>query len=99
MSDRHIQDKIIEQYQKDEHMMVLVFAQWCVNNDLDPHVVYLEAYPDQVKNPILQQMTDLTVPKKEAGDISYTTLMGVLSLFGNEELAYVVSMKQEELAK
>ncbi|QPC46493.1 hypothetical protein [Mangrovibacillus cuniculi] len=99
MSDRQIQDKIIEQYKKDEHMMVLVFAQWCVNNDLDPHTVYLEAYPDQAKNPILQQMTDLTVPKEEAGEISFTTLMGVLSLFGNEELAHIVSIKQENLKK
>lgn len=90
------EQQIIESYQKDEQMMILVFAQWCVNHDLDPDELYRKAYPHQADNAALSQMTALTVPKEEAGDIADETLLGVLSLFGNEELAFVVT---EEIAK
>jgi len=42
------------------------------------------------------QALELTVPKEEAGDIADDTVLGVLSLFGNEELAFIVT---EEIAK
>lgn len=28
--------QLAEAYERDENMMILVFAQWCVNHDLDP---------------------------------------------------------------
>lgn len=28
--------QLTEAYERDENMMILVFAQWCVNHDLDP---------------------------------------------------------------
>lgn len=96
MERNNLEDKIIENYQKDENMMILVFAQWCVNHDLDPVDLYKKAYPDQSENPSLKQMVDLTVPKEEAGEIADETLLGVLSLFGNHDLAFVVS---EEMRK
>jgi hypothetical protein len=99
MNNKEIEDKIISNYQKDENMMILVFAQWCVNNDLDPAEVYKKAYPGQGNNPALQQGIDLTVPKEESEEIPDSTLLGVLSLFGNTDLAIVVSEEINKEAK
>ena len=96
MSRKEIEQQIIENYQRDEGMMILVFAQWCINHDLDPHALYLRAYPDQAESPALRQALELTVPKEEAGEVPDETLLGVLSLFGNDDLAFVVT---EEIAK
>lgn len=91
MSRKEIEEQIIHNYQRDEQMMILVFAQWCVNNELDPAELYARAYPQQSANPALKQAVELTVPREEAGDISDTTLLGVLSLYDNEALAFVVT--------
>ncbi|MNW67497.1 hypothetical protein D3C74_460870 [compost metagenome] len=71
--------------------MILVFAQWCVNNGLDPEEMYRQAYPNQQSNERLQQVQKLIVSKEEAGEIPDDTVLGVLSMFGNEDLAMVVS--------
>lgn len=96
MDSNDMEERIINNYQRDEQMMILVFAQWCVNHDLDPTELYLSAYPNQVSNHALQQGIDLTVSKEEAGEISDDTLLSVLSLFGNEDLAIIVT---EEISK
>jgi hypothetical protein len=96
MNQKDLHDRIIENYQRDEKMMILVFAQWCVNHNLDPQEMYLRAYPGQGKNQALIDAVELTVPKEEAGEISDQTLLGVLSLFGNDDLAFIVS---EEIKK
>jgi hypothetical protein len=96
MNHKDMEEKIISNYQKDENMMILVFAQWCVNNDLDPAELYKKAHPDQGTNPSLQQGIDLTVPKEESEEIPDSTLLGVLSLFGNTDLAIVVSQAIKE---
>ncbi|WP_028552645.1 hypothetical protein [Paenibacillus sp. UNC451MF] len=96
MSRKELEEQIIRNYQEDEQMMILVFAQWCVNHDLDPAALYLRAYPDQAANPSLQQAIELTVSKDEAGELPDETVLNVLSLYGNEELAFVVT---EEIAK
>jgi hypothetical protein len=96
MNSKETQEQIIRNYQRDEQMMILVFAQWCINRDLDPAELYIRAYPDQSANHELKQAIELTVPKEEAGDISNETLLGVLSLFGNDDLAFVVT---EEISK
>jgi hypothetical protein len=91
MNRKELEEQIIENYRKDEQMMILVFAQWCVNHDLDPQELYAKAYPNQEKNPLLLQAIELTVPKEEAGAIPDETLLNVLQLFGNDDLAFVVS--------
>ncbi|MFC0472388.1 hypothetical protein ACFFHM_18340 [Halalkalibacter kiskunsagensis] len=91
MNNKEMEEKIIGNFQRDEQMMILVFAQWCVNNDLEPATLYTQAYPNQLKNPSLQQAIELTVPKIESEHISDETLLGVLSLFSNEDLAFVVT--------
>lgn len=85
------EEQIIESYRQDEDMMILVFAQWCVNHGLDPEELYHQAYPDQKHNERLQHVLRLVVPKEEAGEIPDDTLLGVLALYGNEDLAIVVS--------
>lgn len=96
MDKKELEQQIIENYQRDENMMILVFAQWCVNHDLDPTELYHRAYPEQAANLQLKQMIEMTVPKTESEEIPDSTLLGVLSMFGNDDLAFVVS---EEIGK
>lgn len=96
---KEIEKAIIDNYQKEENMMILVFAQWCINNDLDPVSLYSRAYPRQEDNVALAQAMELTVDKEEAGEISNETLLAVLSLFGNDDLAFVVSEEMERLKR
>jgi hypothetical protein len=91
MDRKEMEEKIIQNYQKDEHMMILVFAQWCINNDLNPVELYRRAYPNQPNNTALDQAMELTVPKEDSEEIPFTTLLGVLSLFGNDDLGFVVT--------
>ncbi|WP_438351441.1 hypothetical protein ACP8HI_12815 [Paenibacillus sp. FA6] len=86
-----LEEQIKKSYREDEDMMILVFAQWCINNNLDPLELYNEAYPHQVHNEQLIKVMALTVSKEEAGDIPDDTVLGVLSLFENDDLAYVVT--------
>ncbi|TDQ42680.1 hypothetical protein [Aureibacillus halotolerans] len=95
MDKKQLEDHIIKQFRQDEQMMILVFAQWCVNHDLDAKQLYARAYPKQQDNPELVQALKNTVPKTEAGPISDETVLGVLSLFDNADLASVVT---EEIA-
>lgn len=88
---KSMEEQIVESYKRDEEMMILVFAQWCVNNGLDPEALYLAAYPQQGDNIPLRRAIDLTVPEEEAGFISDDTVLGVLSLYSNDDLAYVVT--------
>lgn len=96
MDKKELEQAIIRNYQKEENMMILVFAQWCINHDLDPVTLYTQAYPNQTNNPALAQAMELTVSKEEAGEISNDTVLGVLAMFGNDDLAFVVS---EEIEK
>ncbi|WP_440110619.1 hypothetical protein [Paenibacillus sp. QZ-Y1] len=88
---KQIEEAVIETYKKEEEMMILVFAQWCVNHGLEPEEMYRQAYPNQQSNERLQQVLKLVVSKEEAGEIPDDTVLGVLSMFGNEDLAMVVS--------
>lgn len=96
MNNKELEEKIIQNYQGEEKMMILVFAQWCINHDLNPEELYLRAYPNHSSNIALKEAMELVVPKDEAGEIEDETLLGVLSLFGNDDLAFVVT---EEIAR
>jgi hypothetical protein len=78
-------------------MMILVFAQWCINQGLDPEELYRAAFPQQDSNERLLRVHKLTVSREEAGDIPLDTVLGVLSMFGNEDLAMVVSEAAAQL--
>lgn len=94
--EKETQEKIVQVYRQEEDMMILVYAQWCINNDLDPVELYGQAYPEQIANERLARVMELTVSKEEAGDITDDTLLGVLTMFGNEDLGMVVSEAIEQ---
>ncbi|WP_053366739.1 hypothetical protein [Bacillus sp. FJAT-27245] len=91
MDKKDLQDKIIQNYQADEKMMILIFAQWCINRGLAPEELYLRAYPGQKGNHALREALELTVPKDEAGEVPDQTVLNALSLFGNDDLAFIVA--------
>jgi hypothetical protein len=91
MNPKDMEEQIIQNYQRDEKMMILVFAQWCINHNLDPTKLYIQAYPNQTQNDALKEAIELTVPKHESEEIPTETLLGALSLFGNEDLAFIVT--------
>ncbi|MEN2768752.1 hypothetical protein [Ornithinibacillus xuwenensis] len=96
MDRKAMEEQVIKSYQQDEKMMILIFGQWCINNDLDPEQLYSEAYPNQLKNQALVEAMELTVPKKESEEIPDHTVLHVLQLFGNDDLAFIV---QREIDK
>jgi len=84
-------NQVIENYQRDEEVMILIFAQWCINHNLNPVETYVRAYPQQKMNEALQKAIEATVSKEESDYIADETVIDVLSMFGNEELAFIVS--------
>lgn len=86
---------IIEQYKNDEQMMVLIFVQYCVNNDIDPYDVYQEAYPTQGVNPSIADALEEVVPKKESEEISLEIVQHILQVFGNDDLAFVLQKRAD----
>ncbi len=96
MKSRHQDDYVIERYLQDEKTMILLFAQWCVNNDLDPLELYEKAYPDQPKNKALVEALNHTVDKGEAGSIAKESVISLLEMFGNVDLAFQVAQVEEK---
>lgn len=96
MDRKEMEEKVIESYQSDERMMILIYAQWCINNDLEPKSLYMQAYPEQMKNNALKEALELTVSKEESEEIPDSTVINVLQLFGNDDLAFIV---QEQINK
>ncbi|GAA0431425.1 hypothetical protein GCM10008983_04970 [Lentibacillus halophilus] len=90
MTDNDKDKQIIERYQQDEKMMILVYAQWCINHDLDPNAIYKRAYPDQIHNELLEDVLEQTVSKQESEDIPDQTVIQALQAFGNDDLAFAV---------
>ncbi|WP_173916223.1 hypothetical protein [Halobacillus sp. Marseille-Q1614] len=91
MNRKEIDERVIQQYIKDEETMIFIFAQWCINNDLDPELLYEKAYPHQGRNPKLKKALEQTISKKESESISDAALIEVLSVFGNDDLAFTVA--------
>jgi len=96
MNRQEMERQMVEQFERDERMMILVFAQWCINYDLDPVALYTRAYPQQADNVELREALKIVVPKEEAGPIGEHIVLGMLAAYNNDELAAVVT---EEIAK
>jgi len=94
--NNQMSERVIEHYKEDEQAMILVYAQWCINEGYDPVELYKRAYPDQLKNEILMEVLDKTLPKSESQHIPYETVLQMLQVFGNVDLAFVI---QEEMEK
>lgn len=97
MDAKEYEQFIIENYQAQEKGMILLFAQWCINHDLVPSILYEEAYPNQTKNIVLAEVMELTVTKEEADEIDHGLLLDVMQSFGNDDLAFVVAAYCEKL--
>ncbi len=86
---------IIKKYQQDEATMIQLFVTWCLQNELDPVQLYQRAYPAQSKNEALVRAVEEADPTEF--EISNETLLDVLQLFGNDDLAFVASEEIEKL--
>lgn len=86
--------EVINDYKKEERMVVLLFAQWCINHDLDPLDVYKEAYPNQFPSEVLQDVLQDTVPKEVSEEIPIETLSQALHAFGHDELVFLCHQKK-----
>ena len=84
-----MKNNVIEQYEQDENIMIQLYAQWCINHDLDSFALYQTAYPDQKTNDALASAIEET--EKNALEVDTETVIQVLQLFGNDHLAFVVS--------
>lgn len=89
---------IIKKYQQEEQIMVQLFVQWCMNHQLNPAELYQRAYPGQSQSSsVLTAVIDQT--DTEELEIDHETLLDVLQMFGNYDLAFVVSEEIEKLPK
>ncbi|MBB4824355.1 hypothetical protein HNO89_001577 [Sporosarcina luteola] len=98
MDRQTIQKKIIELYQDDEMVMIRLFIHWCQKNGLDPLILYSKAYPEQNGNKVLNQ---LLASEDDHDDliVGNETILDLLQLFGNDDLAFVVAGEIEKLQK
>lgn len=95
----HLSDEskyVIEQYREQGRLMIIIFAQWCLDHDFDPVKIYGRAYPEQDKNNLLIEVLEEPLEKEKPSAIDVETLFEVLQLYGNEDLAIVI---QEEIEK
>lgn len=97
MDQKMITEYIIQKYQEDEQIMIQLFVQWCQNHGIDPIVLYQKAYPSQGTNSAMMVIINQTDPLDL--EIDTGTLIEVLQLFGNDDLAFVVSEEAEKLMK
>lgn len=97
MDQKTLTDYIIQKYQEDEQVMIQLFVQWCQHHGIDPFSLYQKAYPTQPKNEAIKQIVENNEPMDL--DIEASTLIEILQLFGNDDLAFVVSEVANKLTK
>lgn len=88
---------IIKKYQQDEAAMIQVFVNWSLRNNLDPVQLYQRAYPSQTKNEALLLAVEEAQPFEMEFDDG--TLLELLQMFGNDDLAFIVSEEMEILRR
>jgi hypothetical protein len=98
MEYKNIDEQIIQKYQEDEQLMIRLFVQWCANNELHPHELYSRAYPGQPENETMKKIIEEAKFEVEI-DIDNETMLDVLQLFGNDDLAFIVTDELERLSK
>lgn len=96
MDNRDVSQDVIDNYENAEKMMILVFAQWCINHNLPPLKIYKRAYPTQSGSQVLTETMERTVSKSESEEIPDETVLQVLQLFGNDDLAQVVQAEIDQ---
>ncbi|MGG0644607.1 hypothetical protein ABE021_11775 [Sporosarcina gallistercoris] len=98
MEFKNLEDQIIQKYKEDETLMVRLFVQWCANHDLNPQLLYQKAYPEQSANEVLKDVVDSDEGFDEL-QIDNETMLDVLQMFGNEDLAFVVADEIQKLKR
>ncbi|GKV66171.1 MULTISPECIES: hypothetical protein [Sporosarcina] len=98
MEFKDLNEQIIQKYKDDENLMIRLFVQWCANHNLDPQALYRKAYPDQVKNAALAKVMEEDDGFEEL-HIDNETMLDVLQLFGNDDLAFIAAEEIERLNK
>lgn len=96
-SKENKENYIIKKYQQDEQTMIQLFVQWCFNHQLDPFALYKRAYPQQAQNAALQRAVEEA--DNEELEISSETVLEVLQIFGNDDLAFVVAEEIEKASR
>ena len=95
MEYQDLEQQIIQKYKDDETLMVRLFVKWCANHKLDPQALYKKAYPQQGINSALKE-----VIKDDDGfedlHIDNEMMLDVLQLFGNDDLAFIVSDEMQK---
>ncbi len=97
MNNENRDEYIIKKYQQDEQIMVQLFVHWCTNHQLDPADLYQRAYPGQLQSSVLIDAIEQAGTETLA--IDHDTLLDILQLFGNDDLAFEVSEEIEKLSK
>ena len=87
---------IIKKYQQDENTMIRLFVHWCFNHQLDPLALYTRAYPQQPKNEALLLAAEEAKADPEEIEVGTATMLEVLQIFGNDDLAFVVAEEAEK---
>ncbi|PID20532.1 hypothetical protein CSV61_14025 [Sporosarcina sp. P3] len=90
MEFKNIEEQIIQKYKDDENFMIRLFVQWCANHKLNPQTLYQQAYPEQQENLALKEIMESDDGFEEL-HIDDETMLDVLQLFGNDDLAFVVA--------
>ncbi|REB11634.1 hypothetical protein DVB69_00385 [Sporosarcina sp. BI001-red] len=98
MEFKNIDEQVIQKYKEDETLMVRLFVQWCTNYNLDPQSLYQKAYPAQSFNELLSEVMDSDDGFDEL-HIDNETMLDVLQMFGNDDLAFVVADEFHRLDK
>lgn len=98
LDSKQLQEFIIKKYQDEEKTMVHLFIEWCREQEHNPHKVYQLAYPEQPENPIIKELMK-ELSEQEPLHIPDHTLLEVLQLFGNDELAFVITELIEKSSK
>lgn len=86
-------DYIIQKSKENEEMMILIYAQWCLNNNIEPQTLYKQAYPEQTIPTLLDDVMESTVPKNESEEITGELVIQLLQVYGNDDLAFAVQEK------
>ena len=98
MDFKNIEEQVIQKYQEDEQLMIRLFVQWCANHQLDPHELYKRAYPNQQENVAMKNIIEQADAEDDI-NIDNETMLDVLQLFGNEDLAFIVADEIERLTQ
>ncbi|GKV68872.1 hypothetical protein NCCP2716_13700 [Sporosarcina sp. NCCP-2716] len=98
MEFKNLDEQIIQKFKDDETLMIRLFAQWCSNHELDAQALYQRAYPGQPANAALQNVLEEDEGMDELF-IDNETMLDVLQLFGNDDLAFAVADEIARLRK